>query len=270
MKQSRQIEAVIFDWAGTIIDFGSLAPMGAFVKVFSEFGISISVQDARVPMGMAKLDHIRAIGAMPHVASQWRTVHGGGFDDAAANAVYEKFLPLNIEVVADYADLIDGTVRLTDDLRAKGVRIGTTTGYTRSIMERVTPLAAEQGFVADSMVCAGDLWAGRPTPAMMWKSFLELQLVDPTKVIKVDDTPVGIAEGIAAGTWTVGVVASGNEMGLSKAEWNALSPKEQQLALDQSSKRLLAAGSHFVIPSVAGLPSIIEIIEQRLASGMHP
>jgi beta-phosphoglucomutase-like phosphatase (HAD superfamily) len=29
-----RVKAVIFDWAGTIIDYGSLAPMGAFVETF--------------------------------------------------------------------------------------------------------------------------------------------------------------------------------------------------------------------------------------------
>jgi phosphonoacetaldehyde hydrolase len=264
------IEAVVFDWAGTVIDFGSLAPMGAFVRVFEDFGIKISISDARGPMGMAKLDHIRAIGGLSHVNEQWLHVHNCAFDEAAALAVYEKFLPINRHVVTDYADVIDGVGVVVADLRSKGIKIGSTTGYTRDIMARILPLAAEQGFEPDNLVCAGDLWTGRPTPVMMWKTFLDLELTDSTRVVKVDDTPVGISEGIASGTWTVGVSASGNEMGLSRAQWLALDPQQQLQRMSQASRRLLQAGAHFVIPTVASLPSVLEVVEYRLAQGMRP
>ena len=49
------IKAVILDWAGTVVDHGSRAPMGAFVRAFAEFGVAISVADARGPMGIAEL-----------------------------------------------------------------------------------------------------------------------------------------------------------------------------------------------------------------------
>ena len=34
---SSKIKAVIFDWAGTTIDFGSIAPVAAFVDLFKKF-----------------------------------------------------------------------------------------------------------------------------------------------------------------------------------------------------------------------------------------
>ena len=30
----RQLEAVIFDWAGTTVDYGCFAPVEAFIKAF--------------------------------------------------------------------------------------------------------------------------------------------------------------------------------------------------------------------------------------------
>ena len=36
-----QLRALVFDWAGTVVDHGSLAPMGAFVETFGEFGVEI-------------------------------------------------------------------------------------------------------------------------------------------------------------------------------------------------------------------------------------
>jgi len=258
------ISAVVFDWAGTLIDFGSRAPMDTFVQVFREFGVNISIEDAREPMGMAKLDHIKALGKMAHVANQWTQVHGTSFDDHAARRIYDRFLPINVQVVSDYGDLIGGAASTVSRLRQDGVRIGTTTGYTREVMERVIECARQQSLEVDSIVCAGDLWAGRPTPAMMWRSFIDLEVTDPASVIKVDDTPVGISEGLLAGTWTVGVVASGNETGLSLDEWQALTPQAQQQQLTRASRRLLEAGAHFVIPTVADLLDVVDIIATRL------
>ena len=57
-----QLKAAILDWAGTVVDHGSRAPMGAFVRAFAQFGVTVSIADARGPMGMAKWDHIRAVG----------------------------------------------------------------------------------------------------------------------------------------------------------------------------------------------------------------
>lgn len=56
----KTIKCVIMDWAGTAIDYGCFAPLNAFMKVFSEEkGIQITLRQAREPMGMLKIDHIR-------------------------------------------------------------------------------------------------------------------------------------------------------------------------------------------------------------------
>ena len=41
MNPMKHLKAVIFDWAGTVVDHGSLAPMGAFVETFAEFGLAV-------------------------------------------------------------------------------------------------------------------------------------------------------------------------------------------------------------------------------------
>src|SRR5690348_10120707 len=87
----RKLSAVVFDWAGTIIDFGSCAPMGAFVKLFRQFEIDISIDDARGPMGMAKWDHIQALGRLPRVAAQWQKRYGKPFADSDVDHLYEIF-----------------------------------------------------------------------------------------------------------------------------------------------------------------------------------
>lgn len=265
-----QIKAVIFDWAGTVVDFGSRAPMGAFVEVFRRFGVEITIDEARGPMGLPKWDHIKALGDIPRIAEAWRATKGADFTDADVDAIYEVFVPLNAEVVTDYAELIPGATETVAGLRARGLKIGSTTGYTREIMARLTPLAAEQGFAPDNMVCAGDLAEGRPGALMMYRTFLDLGVWPAWSCVKVDDTGPGIAEGLAAGTWTVGVAASGNAMGLSRAEHDALEGEDYLRRCIDAERSLYRAGAHYVVATVADLPDVIDQIEGRLLRGERP
>ncbi len=251
-------KAVIFDWAGTVIDFGSFAPMGAFVETFAKFDVEVTIADARKPMGLPKRAHIASMLAEPHIAERWKAEHGKMPGEAEIDCVYEVFVPRNVEVVTDYCTLVPGTAKVVADLRARRMKIGSTTGYTRSIMERVLPLAAQQGFAPDNLVCADDLPLGRPTPIGMYKCFLDLMVYPASAVIKVDDTEPGIAEGVAAGCVTVGVALSGNEAGLTVDQYNALSPAEKAVVRERAGAKLKAAGAHHIIDTVADLPALID------------
>jgi phosphonoacetaldehyde hydrolase len=264
------IKAIILDWAGTVVDFGSRAPMGAFVRAFREFGVEIDVADARGPMGMAKWDHIRAVGHAPRVAAAWRARHGRDFSDADADAIFAVFEPLNVASVVEHAALIPGTLEAIGELRARGKKIGSTTGYTRPIMQRLLPAAAEAGYAPDIVVCAGDLPAGRPSPLMMWYAMARLGVWPADRVVKVDDTPVGLGEGVAAGTWTVGVALTGNIAGLSEAELGALAPEARGALRTRATADLEAAGADIVIDGISELPIAVFEIERRLASGERP
>ena len=264
------LTAVVFDWAGTILDFGSCAPMGAFVRLFDQYGITLTIDEARGPMGMAKWDHIKALGTLPGVAAQWLARYGKPFGDADVDALYEVFTPMNAAVVADFADFIPGAIEVVNTLRARGLKIGSTTGYNRPIMDIVTPIAAAGGYVPDNLVCAGDLAAGRPSPLMMYRCFADLGVWPPSTVVKVDDTGVGIEEGLNAGTWTVGLSVSGNAVGLSLAEWTALDAAQQAVLRSAATEKLQAAGAHYVIDSVADLLPVLSDIEARLRKGELP
>ena len=264
------LSAVVFDWAGTILDFGSCAPMGAFVRLFEQFGIALTIEQARGPMGVAKWDHIHALGQLPAVAAQWQQRHGRPFTQADVDHLYEVFTPMNAAVVGDFAAFIPGALDTVAAVRARGLKIGSTTGYNRPIMDVVLPIAAAGGYAPDNVVCAGDLAAGRPSPLMMWRTFADLGLWWPATVVKVDDTEVGIEEGLHAGTWTVGVAVSGNAMGLALHEWAALSPAEQQARRATASAKLAGAGAHYVIDSVADLLPVLDDIDRRLRSGGKP
>jgi len=264
------IKAVVFDWAGTMVDHGSRAPMGAFVQVFSQFNVPISVAEARVPMGLPKWDHIKSLLTNAAIAERWKSAHGSTPTDRDVDKIYEIFVPLNATVVTDYADVIPGVLDTIAALRARAIKIGSTTGYTRDIMERLLPAVAAAGLAADNLVCAGDLASGRPGPMMMYKCFLDLNVGPASSVIKVDDTDVGIAEGLAAGCWTVGVTLSGNSVGLSRDELAALSPQQVAQHRDRAARHLERSGAHYVIDSAADLMAIVDRIEGRLARGETP
>jgi phosphonoacetaldehyde hydrolase len=265
-----KLQAVVFDWAGTILDFGSCAPMGAFVKLFEQFGVDIAIAEARGPMGMAKWDHIKALGTLPRIASQWEARHGRAFDDADVDRLYEVFTPMNAASARDHADFIPGAIDAVNAARERGLKIGSTTGYNRPIMEVVVPIAAAGGYVPDNLVCAGDLAAGRPSPLMMYRCFADLGVWPPHTVVKVDDTGVGLQEGLSAGTWAVGLAVTGNAVGLTLAEWTALDEAQQQALRKIATTQLKAAGAHYVIDSVADLPNVLEDIERRLKGGERP
>ncbi len=266
----RQVKAVFFDWAGTVVDYGSLAPMGAFVKTFAEFGVAISIDEARGPMGMAKRPHIAALIGLPRVTDAWKERHGHAPTNKDIDALYDVFLPKNVSVAADYADVIPGVAAVVKALRAEGVKIGSSTGYTREIMARIVPRAAEQGFAPDSLVCTGDTAEGRPSPLMFYKGLVDLGVWPAWSAIKVDDTTVGVAEGVNGGAWAVGVAVSGNCFGRSLADVKALAPEDFARLRAQAYDLLYAAGAHYVIDSVADLMPVVARIRGRLARGERP
>jgi phosphonoacetaldehyde hydrolase len=265
-----KIQAVIFDWSGTTIDYGSRAPMGVFVKVFAHFGIDITIAEARGPMGLPKWHHIRALLERPRIATAWESAQGTPADDAAATQIYKHFVPANIAVAAASATLIPGTSATVAALRKRHIRIGSTTGYTRDIMEEILPVAEAQGYKPDTLVCAGDVPQGRPSPLMMYRCLLDLQAYPAWACVKVDDTTPGISEGLAAGCWTVGVSLSGNNMGYSQAELAELSPDAYEKQHAIAVETLIGAGAHYVIDSIDHLLPVIDAIEERLTQGERP
>jgi len=258
-----KIKAVVFDWAGTTVDFGSFAPMGVFIKAFDSFGITVSIDEARGPMGAPKWDHIRTMMDMPAIAQQWQARFGHTPADPDVDKVYEVFVPMNETVAADYADLVPGCKEAVDALRARGIKIGSTTGYTRSIMEHVLPVAAAQGYAPDNLVCSDDLLEGRPGPLGMYKCMVDLAVYPPAAIVKVDDTAPGILEGVAAGCLTVGVALSGNAVGKTPAELASMTPEEVDTLRQHATALLREAGADHVIDTVADLPALIETLEHQ-------
>lgn len=260
------LKTVIFDWAGTMIDFGSRAPVIALQKVFAERGAPITEAEAQEDMGRAKSDHIARLLAKPRIAAAWEAANGAAPGEADARALFEAVGPAMIRAAGERTLMIPGAVEVVAELQAAGVRIGSCTGYTREMMAAILPRAAEQGYRPDSLVCAGETPEGRPSPLMAWKNLVELGVWPAGACVKVDDTPVGVAEGRNAGMWVVGVAASGNEVGLDAEALAALAPAERETRVNRARDRLTAAGAHVVIDTVADLAEALA----RIPFGASP
>jgi phosphonoacetaldehyde hydrolase len=263
---SYPIKAVVLDWAGTMVDFGCMAPVRALVDVFDEEGMRLSAEEARRDMGKAKLDHLRALLAEPHVATRWRNLKGEDPSETDIQRLYEKLGPAMKIATAQTSQLIPGAADVVAQLRKLGVRIGSGTGYTREMMADILISAAEQGYAPEIVVCAGETPSGRPAPLMTWKALVALDAWPARACIKVDDAPVGIEEGRLAGCWTVGLSASGNGVGLNREDFAALAPKERQERLAASERTLKEAGADFVIEDISQLLPVVEDIARRITA----
>jgi len=249
------LRGLLVDWAGTIVDHGSRAPTRVFREVFATEGVPIDEAEARAPMGMAKRDHIATILAMPRVAAAWRARHGRPASDHDVGQLYERFLPLQRRVLAEHADVISGAPAALDFCRERGIAVGSTTGYTRALMDVVAPLAAAAGIAPDVIVCSDEVSAGRPAPWSLFRAAERLGVYPPAACLVVDDTPAGIAAAINAGMRPLGVTRTGNGLGLSADEVVSLPADElarRELVVAAS---LREAGAEDCLSGIGDLPS---------------
>lgn len=257
-----KITCVIFDWAGTTVDFGSLSPVSAFQEAFRTFGVEVNEEETRAPMGMLKIDHIRTMLAMPAVADRWEAARGSAPTETDAQAVYERFEPALMAVLDRHCDLKPGLLECVAALRAAGVKIGSTTGFTRAMMAVVAPEAARAGYAPDAIVTADDVGGlGRPHPFMIFKNMRLLDIPAVSGVMKVGDTVSDIKEAIAAGVIAVGVTDGSSVMGLSRREWDALSEEEREACRENARDVFSRAGAQFVIRDLSELPALVRQIE---------
>lgn len=265
-----RLKAILLDWAGTTMDYGCYAPAVVFVQVYERKGVPISMNEARAPMGAHKKVHIRKISQQDAVRERWQQVHGRAPNEDDVEAMFQDFVPLQMNVLAGYADLIPGTLDAVNEFRGRGLKIGSTTGYTREMMDLLQNEAAKRGYIPDSTVCAADVPEGRPAPYMCLQNMLNLQVYPPEAIVKVDDTLPGIEEGLNAGMWTIGLAKTGNEIGLNAQEIGQLPPDELNAKLQRAYTRMAQCGAHYVVDGIWDVPAVLDDIDARLQSGARP
>ncbi|NQV82257.1 MAG: phosphonoacetaldehyde hydrolase [Rhodospirillales bacterium] len=264
------IRAVIFDWAGTTMDFGCMAPAVVFCKVFEEKGVVISMDEARIPMGAHKKVHIGLITEIPSVRRRWVETHGAEPTSKDVDEMFERFVPLQEACLSQYSTLIPGTTEVVDECRKRGYKIGSTSGYLPGMLAINQADGEKQGYSPDATFGAGDVPRGRPYGHMVLRNILALDVSPVQSVVKVDDTLTGIEEGLNAGGWAIGLAISGNEVGMQHDEWTALPEETKQKHRDRIYPTMYQRGAHYVIDSIADLMPCLDDIEARLRRGEKP
>lgn len=267
MQPEKNIRLVVFDWAGTTVDYGSSAPAEVFRRIFIAQGIHFTREEINRPMGMEKKAHIRALLSGESGTRQWEERFGRRWCDEDIDRLYDAFEKELFGVVAEYSTPIDGVPETVAALREKGIKIGSTTGYTSQMMERVLPKAAAQGYRADCVVTPDVTGAGRPGPFMLFECMRQLDVYPPKAVVKVGDTVVDMQEGKNAGAWSIGILTGSNLLGLTRDEYEAMDRQELKTLKSRATSRYYEAGADRVIDSIRELPLAIEELNHRLASG---
>jgi len=267
-----KVQAVILDWSGTTADAYVVAPAVVFVKVFKRQNVEISMAEARGPMGLRKDLHIKALTEVDEIKERWKNVHGKYPDQSDVDRMFADFVPLQLDCLRKYTTLLPGVAEVTQRLQKQGIKIGSTTGFIRPMVDILEEDAAKQGYKPDASVAGDEVINGaRPSPHMVYKNLDMLNITPIHSVIKVDDTVSGVGEAVNAGCWGVGVTRYSNYMDVDSPE------DGEKLSDDEIAKRhaktkdmLEKAGAHYVIDSIADIEPVIEDVNQRLARGERP
>ena len=265
-----RLQAVILDWAGTTVDFGSLAPVRTLQRVFARVNISLTEPEVRRDMGLPKKDHIRRILAIERIKVEWKRVLGHLPGEPEVEELYQHFVPLQFSCLLEYSAVIPGVVQATERFRRRGLKIASTTGYTREMLDLLVEAGRKAGYVPDCNLCPSDVGGGRPQPFMIYEAAVRLQVYPLQAIVKIGDTPADIQEGLNAGAWSIGVAATGNMLGLSQMEFEALSASEREACLASARVELKKAGAHYVVDSVADVDPVLDDIDARLQEKMEP
>jgi len=265
-----KLKAVILDWAGTTVDFGSLAPLRTMQKVFARANLQVDDSDIRRHMGLPKKDHLRSILRTPKVQEDWTRVHRRCPSEDDVEQLYKEFIPLQFSCLLEYSAVIPGVVEATQRFRRRGLKIGTTTGYTREMLDLLVEASKKAGYAPDCNLSPGDVGSGRPDPYMIYESAVRLQVHPMSAIAKIGDTPADIQEGLNAGTWSIGVAATGNMMGLTQKELEALPAAEREARLVAARAELMKVGAHYVVDGLADVDPVLDDIDARLKSVEQP
>ncbi len=264
------LKGAILDWAGTAVDYGCFGPVAVFIEVFKKFRVGATVDEARRFMGLMKKDHIRCMLELSSIRERWEEVYQKAPQESDVDALYRETEPMMVSAIHGNGALIDGLLETVAQMRALGMKIGSTTGYTRPMMAVLAPLAKQQGYEPEAMRCSTDVSRGRPYPWMCYLNAMDLDIYPMSALVKIGDTISDIQEGLNAGMWTIGLTQSGNELGLTREETEALPKAALDEKLTDIENRFRDAGAHYTAKGIWECLPLIEDINRRLEQGEQP
>ena len=267
-----RVKGLVLDWSGTTADEYVIAPAVVFVDVFKKFDVEISMTEAREPMGLRKDLHILELTKLPKIRERWNKVHGRYPDLGDVDRMFADFVPMQLDCLRKYTTLLPHVADVTQKFQKEGIKIGSSTGFVRSMVDILEEDAKKQGYTPDASVAGDEVANGaRPKPFMVYRN-LDLMNVHPIQsVVKVDDTVGGVGEALEAGCWGVGIARYSNYMDMDTLEEAQSLPKDEiQRKLVKTRDILQKAGAHYVINTFDELPGVVEEINLRLSKGERP
>ena len=267
-----QVKGLILDWSGTTADAYVLAPAVVFVQVFQKHGVEVAMSEARGPMGLRKDLHIKAMTEIPEIRERWHGIHGQYPTQQDVDRMFEDFVPMQLDCLRNYTTLLPLVAETTQSLQKQGIKIGSSTGFVRSMVDILEEDARKQGYTPDASVAGDEVINGaRPKPFMVYRN-LDIMDVHPIQsVIKVDDTVSGVGEALEAGCWGVGIARYSNYMDMDTLEEADSLPEDEIMRrLTHTRDLLQKAGAHYVIDTWEQMPDVIEDVNIRLGRGEKP
>jgi phosphonoacetaldehyde hydrolase len=266
-----KIKAIVFDWAGTTIDYGCRAPLAVFLELFHKKGIPITVEEASKPMGMLKIDHIRELFKYPRIRAEYIKKHGKEPDENTINEYYKDFEPALFKILPNYTEPLPGVIETIEKLRDQGLKIGSTTGYTREMMAIILPFAEKKGYKPDFMITSTDVKQGRPYPWMMYHNAMNLGVFPMDHILKIGDTVADVSEAKNSGAWAAGIIEGSSLLGFTQEEYekelknsNVVQKKKEVI------KTYYDNYADYVIKNFKEIPDLVEEINTKLNSGSYP
>ena len=266
------LKAVILDLSGTIVDIHVLSPAIGFVKVFEKYGINVTMEEAREPMGLKKEIHLKQMLEMPRILDQWMTNKKYTPDHKDIDLLYKDLEDIQKKLLPKYCTLTPGTANSLGILRHNhDMKFGVTSGFNRELVDIILYEAAKQGVKIHSSVASDEVEHSRPFADMTAKNQQLLGIDHPGHLVKVDDTIPGIQEGLNNESWTVGVFAYSNSTGIDSLEqWAMMYDDEKRSRLMNARDMLEQANPHFIVPDITYLPWVVGQINGRLKHGLLP
>lgn len=265
----KNIKGIILDWAGTTIDYGSLTPIYAIRSAFKQFDIVLETEIIRKYMGLHKLIHIQSMLNEEIVKNQWEDQTNMSLTELSED-IFSKLLITTNEEALKRSNPIAGVVDFMYTMRDKGIIFGSTTGYTREMMNIIVPIVTELGVSFDSIVTPDEVPAGRPFPWMVYKNAIAMNTFPFWQMIKIGDTIADIQEGINAGMWVIALTKCGNEVGFSAEEIETVADDIIMDKIKAAETKFMNEGAHYVANSIAETYEILEEINEKIGYGILP
>lgn len=256
------IRAVIFDLAGTTIDYGNQAPALAIRKAFKQFGVEVSLKELQCNAEWEPLVQIKRIMTESDVQKRWYIKHPDVSLEEGISQVAKWFNRNILEILPQIAKVKSGLPTLISYFRTQGIRFATTTRYTNEMLAKILPLVSEQGFDPQINITAADFEDSADVgPEMVRQAMTKLRIRNAQSVIKVGDTPRDIYEGKAAGVITIGMIEGSSLIGLSQSEFSVLPFAHRNSLKNRVAAELEKAGADYVVENTKDLMRLIKELD---------